>query len=277
MGTITVGRENSTPIELYYEDHGAGPPVVLIHGFPFSAQSWEKQTTALLHAGHRVIAYDRRGFGGSSQPTSGYDFDTFASDLNTILTTLDLHEAVLVGHSMGTGEVVRYLSTYGSKRVTRVVLIAPLGPFLLKRADNPEGIEGSAFESIMDSIARDRPAYIKSFVEICYNVDVELGARVSDEVIRRSWSVGVAASATGTLECINAWLTDFRQDLKRISIPVLVISGGQDRVLPFWASGARLQGALARCKIVVFEDAPNGLLWTHAAEVNRAIADFIDK
>ena len=276
MGTITVGHENSTSVELYYEDHGAGPPVVLIHGFPLGCQAWEKQEAALLDAGHRVIAYDRRGFGASSQPTTGYDYDTLASDLNTLVTTLDLHEAVFVGHDMGTGEIVRYLSTYGSRRVSRAVLISPLQPSLPKAPDNPEGLDEHFFDDTMDAIRRDRAAYISGFIAASYNADVELGKRISADAMRHYCNIGMRASAQATVDCIAAWLTDFRSDLPRIDVPVLVVAGDQDRIVPLLATVTRLQALLSRSMIRLIEGAPHGLLWTHADDVNSAILSFID-
>ena len=219
MSKITVGQENSTPIELYYEDHGSGKPVVLIHGWPLSGASWEKQVAALLDAGHRVITYDRRGFGRSSQPATGYDYDTFAEDLHKLVTKLDLRDVALVGFSMGGGEVARYLGTYGSERVSKAVFIAAVPPFLLKTADNPEGVDGSVFEGIKKAIAADRPAFLSAFLKDFYNVDVLGGKRISDQVVQYSWNVAAAASAKGTLDCVPAWGTDFRKDLPRITCP----------------------------------------------------------
>jgi non-heme chloroperoxidase len=276
MGIVTVGRENSTPIELYYEDHGAGPPVVLIHGFPFDCHAWEKQTAALLNAGHRVIVYDRRGFGSSSQPTCGYDYDTLASDFNTLVTTLDLHEAVLAGHGMGTGEIVRYVSTYGSDRVMRAALISPIQPYLLKAFDNPEGLEAAMFDRVTDAIRRDRAAYIAEFLTTCFNADFDCGTCVSAAAVQDFQNNGMRASAKGTADCVTAWLTDFRVDLPRIDVPVLVVAGGRDRIFPFNVTGQLLDGALPRSKTVLVAEAPHGLLWSHADEVNRALLDFID-
>jgi non-heme chloroperoxidase len=175
MPYITVGQENSATIDLYYEDLGTGQPIVLIHGFPLNGHSWEKQVLVLLNAGYRVITYDRRGFGHSSQPSSGYDYDTFAADLNTLMTKLDLQNTVLVGFSMGTGEVTRYLGKYGSERVQKAVLMAPVPPFLLKTDDNPEGVDQSVFDGIMKAIVEDRPAYFSTFFQGFFNVDVLLG------------------------------------------------------------------------------------------------------
>src|SRR6202035_271863 len=230
MPYANVGKENSTDIELYYEDHGSGDPVVLIHGYPLNGASWEKQVPELLAAGHRVITYDRRGFGRSSQPTTGYDYDTFAKDLHNLVTTLDLRDFALVGFSMGGGEVARYLGTYGSERVTKAVFIASVPPFLLKTANNPEGVDGSVFEGIKKAIVADRPAFLSAFLANFYNVDVLGGKSISDQVIQYNWNVGVGASAKGTLDCVSAWVTDFRNDLPRVDVPALVIHGDADRI-----------------------------------------------
>lgn len=233
MSYITVGKENSGTIDIYYEDHGAGQPVVLIHGFPLNGHSWEKQEAVLLAAGYRVITYDRRGFGNSSQPSFGYDYETFTEDLHQLITKLDLRDAVLVGFSMGTGEVTHYLGKYGSERISRAVLMAPVPPFLLKTDDNPEGVDQSVFDGIMESIVADRPTYLSNFFKDFYNVDVLHGSRISDDAIRQSWNVAAGASAKATLDCVPSWLTDFRNDLPRINVPTLIVQGDADRILPF--------------------------------------------
>jgi non-heme chloroperoxidase len=275
MPRITVGRENSGAIELYYEDHGMGKPVVLIHGWPLSGRSWEKQTPVLLDAGYRVIAYDRRGFGDSSKPTSGYDYDTFASDLHSLITGLDLRDVTLVGFSMGGGEVARYVGTYGSERVTKAVFMAAIPPFLLKTSDNPTGVDGSVFEGIKKAIAADRPAFLTKFLADFYNVDVLGGKQVSDEVVRLSWNIGAGASPKGTLDCVSAWLTDFRKDLQRFNVPTLVVHGDADRILPLAATGTPTQTAVSGSRLVVVKGGPHGLNWTHADEVNRELLAFV--
>ena len=275
MPRITVGRENSGAIELYYEDHGMGKPVVLIHGWPLSGRSWEKQTPVLLDAGYRVIAYDRRGFGDSSKPTSGYDYDTFASDLHGLITELDLREVTLVGFSMGGGEVARYVGTYGSERVTKAVFMAAIPPFLLKTSDNPTGVDGGVFEGIKKAIAADRPAFLSKFLADFYNVDVLGGKQISDDVVRLSWNIGAGASPKGTLDCVSAWLTDFRKDLQRFNVPTLVIHGDADRILPLAATGTPTQSAVSGSRLVVVKGGPHGLNWTHADEVNRELLAFV--
>ncbi|MCK9298866.1 MAG: alpha/beta hydrolase [Methanoculleus sp.] len=275
MSYLTVGKENSGTIDLYYEDHGAGRPVVLIHGWPLSSKSWEKQVPALLDAGYRVVTYDRRGFGNSSKPTFGYDYDTLAEDLHRLMTELDLADATLVGFSMGGGEVARYLGTHGSDRVEQAVFISAIPPFLLKTSDNPEGVDGSVFDGIMESISADRPAFLTGFFSDFYNVDIFGGDLVSDEVIRFSWNIAAAASPRGTLDCVPAWLTDFRDDLISIDVPVLVIHGDADRIVPFAASGKRTHELVRGSRLVVVEGGPHGITWTHAGRVNRELLDFL--
>ena len=276
MNYITVGKENSCNIDLYYEDYGTGQPVVLIHGWPLSSRSWEKQVPALLHAGYRVIAYDRRGFGQSSRPASGYDYDTLADDLHAVMTRLDLRDAALVGFSMGGGEVARYLGRYGTERVKQAVFIAAVTPYLLKTRDNPAGLDGNIFEGIRQAIRADRPAFLTSFLANFYNLHVFGGKKVSDEAVRLSWNIAAGASPQGTIECVNAWLTDFREDLIRIELPTLVIHGDNDRILPYAATGSRTHEAVAGSRLVVVAGAPHGLNWTHAEDVNRELLAFLE-
>ncbi len=275
MPYVAVGRENSGDIELYYEDHGSGKPVVLIHGWPLSGRSWEKQTSALLEAGYRVVTYDRRGFGESSKPTFGYEYDTLAGDLHALLTELDLRDAALVGFSMGGGEVARYVAKHGTERVTKAAFVAAIPPFLLKTADNPEGVDGPVFDGIKKGLAADRPAFLAGFLQNFYNVDVLGGKRVSDELVRLSWNIGSGASPTGMLACVSAWLTDFRKDLAKFALPTLVVHGDADRIVPLEVSGRRTHAAVKGSKLVVLKDAPHGLNWTHAEELNRALVDFL--
>ena len=275
MPRITVGQENSGSIELHYEDHGAGKPVVLIHGWPLSGRSWEKQVPALLEAGHRVITYDRRGFGDSSKPSFGYDYDTFAEDLHSLMTELDLREATLVGFSMGGGEVARYIGTYGTERVSKAVFMAAVPPYLLKTADNPTGVDAGVFEGIKKAIAADRPAFLSKFLADFYSVDALRGTRISDDVIRLSWNIAAGASPKGTLDCVSAWVTDFRNDLQRIDVPTLVVHGDDDRILPLDATGTPTQQAVKGSRLVVVQGGPHGLNWTHAEEVNRELLQFV--
>jgi len=275
MPFVTVGWENSADIRIYYEDHGSGPPVVLVHGYALNVHSWEKQEAALLAAGHRVITYDRRGFGASSRPSTGYDFDTLADDLHLLLSRLNLREVVLAGFAMGTGEVTRYLAVHGLERVRAAVLVAPLLPFLLKTNESPEGIERSVFDGITARIAADRPAAMKDFLDRSYNIDLLDGSRVSDQAWQNSFYAAISASARAALCCVTACLEDFRGDLAAINIPVLVIHGDQDRVLPYEATSRRLPALLKNARFIVIAGGPHAIIWTHADEVNQALLDFI--
>src|SRR5712692_3266137 len=277
MSHITVGKENSTDINLYYEDHGSGKPVILIHGYPLSGASWEKQVPALLHAGNRVITYDRGGFGKSSQPTTGYNYDTFAEDLHKIVTQLELRDFALVGFSMGGGEVARYLGKYGSKGVSKAVIISGVPPFLLKTSDNREGVDGSVFEGIQEAVVADRYAFFTEFFKNFYNTDLLLGKRVSEQAVQASWNVAAAASATASLACVPTWHEDFREDLKRVDVPTLVIHGDADRILPITASGQRTAKLIKGARLFVVKDGPHCITWTHADEVNRELVDFLGK
>ena len=275
MPTVTVGQENSAGIEIYYEDHGAGQPVVLIHGYPLSGRGWDKQVPALLDAGYRVITYDRRGFGKSSQPTSGYDYATFAADLHALLEHLDLHDAVLAGHSMGTGEVTRYLGRYGSARVAKGVLLSPIPPYLLQAADNPDGVPQGLFDGFAQAARSDTPAWMKGFLGNFYNSDTLLGTLVSEQAFQASWNLAVTASATAAVACIATWATDFRDDLPKIDVPVLALHGDADQVLPLDKTGSRLPGLIKDVRLVVVEGGPHAIPWTHADQVNTALLDFL--
>jgi len=276
MPYVTVGKENSGNIDLYYEDHGTGKPVVLIHGWPLSGRSWEKQIPALLDAGHRVITYDRRGFGDSSKPTFGYDYDTFTQDLHNLLAKLDLRDATLIGFSMGGGEVARYLGAYGSERVSQAVFISAVPPFLLKTSDNPSGVDAGVFEGIKRAITADRLAFLSQFLANFYNVNT-VGKRLSNEVVQFSWNIASGASPQGTLDCVSAWVTDFRKDLSRIDVPTLVIHGDADRILPITATGKRTAEMVKGSKFVVVEGGPHGLTLTHPDKVNPELLSFLEE
>jgi non-heme chloroperoxidase len=275
MPHVSIGKENSGNIDLYYEDHGSGKPVVLIHGYPLSGAAWEKQTAALLTAGHRVITYDRRGFGKSSQPTSGYNYDTFAEDLHRLVTQLELRDFSLVGFSMGGGEVARYIGKYGSKGVTKAVFISAVPPFLLKTPDNPDGVDGSVFEGIQKAVAADRYAFFTDFFKNFYNTDVLLGKRVSEAAIQASWNLAANASATASYACVPTWHEDFRQDLARFDVPALVIHGDADRIVPIGAAGLRTAKLIKGSRLVTVKDGPHCITWTHAEEVNRELVNFL--
>jgi len=277
MAYVTVGKENSSNIDLYYEDHGSGQPVVLIHGYPLSGASWEKQVPVLLNAGHRVITYDRRGFGKSSQPTIGYNYDTFAEDLHKLIAHLELREFALVGFSMGGGEVARYLGKYGGKGVSKAVIISGVPPFLLKTPDNPEGVDGSVFEGIQKAVAADRYAFFTEFFKNFYNTDLLLNKRVSEQAVQASWNLAAGASATASLACVPTWHEDFRKDVNKIDVPTLVIHGDADRILPIAASGLRTAKLIKGARLSVVKDGPHCITWTHAEEVNTELVNFLGK
>jgi non-heme chloroperoxidase len=275
MSTVTVGQENSAPIELYYEDHGSGPAVVLISGWPLDSRSWEPQVHALLTAGHRVITYDRRGFGNSSRPTEGYNFDTLSADLDQLLTALDVRDATLVGFSLGTGEVARYIGRYGTERLAACVFIESLAPSFVKSTDNPNGVDEAAVRGVQDAILADRPAWLTGLLGDFLNLDDYLGKRVSEETVRATWSAGVDASPYATWACVPTWLDDYAADLPRIDIPTLIVHGTADRILSIDGQGRRLHAALPDAKYVEIEGGPHVLCVTHAAEVNRELLAFL--
>jgi non-heme chloroperoxidase len=275
MPYLTVGKEHSGGIELYYEDHGSGQPVVLIHGYPLSGASWEKQLPVLLEAGYRVITYDRRGFGKSSQPATGYNYDTFAEDLHKLVTQLKLHDFTLVGFSMGGGEVAQYLGKYGSRGVSKAVIISGVPPYLLKTADNPEGVDGTVFAGIEKAVAADRYAFFSGFFQNFYNTDQFLGKRVSEQAIQANWNVAAGASATASLACVAAWHEDFREDLARIDVPTLVIQGDADRILPIAATALRTAKLIKGARQLIVKDGPHAITWTHAGELNAGLLSFL--
>jgi len=271
---VAVGQENTMPVELYYEDHGSGGLVVLIHGFPLSGRAWERQERALIAAGHRVITYDRRGFGKSSQPSTGYDYDTFAADLNHLVSALDLRDFDLAGHSMGGGEIARYLGAYGTSRVRRAAIISGVPPYLLKTPETPYGVPREVFDQIAEALTADRAAYFTGWDKNFFNLDQTLGSRISAEAVQDVWNTAVGASPAGTIACVPAWHTDFRADLPKIDIPVLVMHGTDDRILPIEACGARTHELIPGSEYVPVEGAPHGLCWTHADEVNAELLRF---
>lgn len=275
MPYVRVGKENSGEIELYYEDHGSGAPIVLIHGYPLNGASWEKQLPALLSAGYRVITYDRRGFGNSSQPTTGYNYDTFAEDLHKLIGHLRLNDFTLAGFSMGGGEVARYLGKYGSKGVRKAVIIGGIPPFLLKTPDNPEGVDASVFEGIQKAVAADRYSFFTEFFKNFYNTDVLLGKRISEAAVQASWNVAIRSSATASLACVPTWHEDFRADLARIEVPTLVIHGEADRIVPLQASGARTAKLVKGARLVTLKDGPHAVGWTHVEELNAELVNFL--
>ncbi|HEX8896764.1 MAG TPA: alpha/beta hydrolase [Terriglobales bacterium] len=277
MPYVTVGKENSVNVDLYYEEHGKGSPIILIHGYPLSGRAWEKQLPVLLDAGYRVVTYDRRGFGQSSQPWTGYNADTFAEDLHALVAKLKLRDFVLVCHSMGGVEVSRYVGKYGTKNVSKAVFISAVPPFLLKTSDNPEGVDPSVFEGIKKAVIADRPALLKQFCLLFYNYDDLKGKLVSEEALNASWNIAAGCSPKGALDCVDTWGVDFRDDLKRFDIPTLVIHGDADRIVPFPNSGKRTAALIKGSKLVVIQGGPHGIAWTHSDQVNQALMEFIGK
>ena len=275
MAFITVGKENTTDISLYYEDHGSGPAVVLLSGWPLDSRSWEPQVHPLLQAGHRVISYDRRGFGQSSRPTEGYNFDTLASDLDKLLTELDLREATLVGFSLGTGELARYIGTYGTGRLKACVFIESLAPSFVKSDENPNGVDQATINAVRQAILDDRPAWLTGLLRDFLNLDELLGKRVSEETVRNSWNAGAAASPWATWACVLTWLEDFHQDIKRIDVPTLILHGTADRILSVEGQGRRMHAALPDARYAEIEGGPHVMCVTHAKEVNRELLAFL--
>jgi non-heme chloroperoxidase len=276
VASITVGTENDQPIDLHYEDHGTGRPVVLIHGFPLALDSWERQQHVLLQAGYRVIAYDRRGFGQSSRPTTGFDYDTFSDDLAKLLDHLDLTDVVLVGFSMGTGEVVRYLGRHGSQRISKAVLVSAIPPFLLQTDDNPEGLPNEVFDEIKAAIVADRYAYFQNTIDDFFAVGEIEDGRYSPQALDAQLQVSCASSPFATLACIDTWLEDFRPDLAKIDVPVLVIQGTIDRNTPIDVTARRLPALVEGLRLIEIEGGPHLIPWTHHEQVNPAILDFLE-
>src|SRR6201994_645871 len=275
---VRVGTENSADIEIHYRDHGSGTPIVLIHGYPLDANSWERQERALLQAGYRCISYDRRGFGKSSQPTTGYDYDTFAADTKALLDHLALGEdVVLAGFSMGTGEVTRYLGTYGSSGVSKAALFGVIPPFLLQTDDNPKGVPGDVFEGIKQQVVADRYKWFDDFFANFYNTDVLAPDRIGDAALRASFQVAAGASPYASYACFDPWLTDFRDDLPKIDVPTLVVHGTADRILPFESTAKRLRDErlIADLEVVEVEGGPHNIAWTHPDEVKAALSPFL--
>ena len=276
MAKIQVGTENDLPVELHYQDQGSGKPVVLIHGWPLSGRSWEAQVPALIDAGHRVITYDRRGFGDSSQPWEGYDYDTFAADLKALLDHLDLRDATLVGFSMGGGEIARYVGTYGTDRLAKVVFAGAVPPYLYKSDDNPDGgLDDATIAAFEDGVRGDRPAFLDGFVTNFFTAG-DSGELVSAPTHAYNVDIARFASPKGTLDCIAAFgRTDFREDLTKVDVPTLVIHGDSDGIVPFEVSGKRTAEAIDGAKLVVVEGAPHGFNLTHAERFNEELLGFL--
>ena len=278
MPYIQVGTEKKNVINLSYADYGEGQPVVLIHGWPLSHRMWEKQIMALVEAGYRVIAYDRRGFGESFKPWNGYEYDTFAADLNTLLTELDLREVVLVGFSMGGGEVARYIGTYGTQRVAKVVLMSAVTPFLLKTTDNPDGVDPSVFDGMLQGLSKDRPGFLEAFGKMFVNWDTDGKEFLSPAALQHSWDIAVWASPKATLDCVKAFsATDFRKDLAKFTVPTLILHGDADQIVPFAVSGQRAHALIPGSELVVIQGGAHGLTYTQPDKVNEALLGFLTK
>lgn len=277
MAKITVGTENQAPIELYYEDVGTGKPVVLIHGWPLSSRSWEYQVPALVEAGYRVITYDRRGFGSSSQPWNGYDYDTLAADLNQLVEQLDLRDVTLVGFSMGGGEVARYVATYGTSRVEKAVFAGAVPPYLYKMEDNPDGgMDDATVKEFESNVKNDRLAFLDGFTKNFLTTETRSDL-VSEPFRMYFRNIASWASPKGTLDCISAFgKTDFRDDLAAFNIPTLVIHGDSDAIVPFEVSGKRTHETIPGSKLALIKGAPHGLNATHASQFNDELLTFLD-
>ncbi len=274
MSFLTVGQENRQEIRIYFEDHGEGPPLLLIHGYPFSGRAWERVVTKFIEDGHRVITYDRRGFGQSDRPAVGYEYDTFAADLSALVDELDLSDVVLIGHSMGTGEIVRYLSTYGAEKVRGAVFIAPIPPFLLQTETHPEGVSSEVFDHLKHAIIDDRYAFVTDFLRHFYNTEHFLGKPLSPEKLKADFSIAIAASPVALLKCIDTWSTDFRSELGKINVPSLVIQGDTDQILPYDVTG-KLLAQLLKARELVIPGGSHGITWTHSEVICHEVLDFI--
>ena len=275
MAFLTVGKENSADIQLYYEDRGSGKPVILVHGWPLSGGSWERQSAMLLQSGFRVVTYDRRGFGRSSAPEGGYEYDTLAGDLAKLIDKLGIQNAAVVGFSMGGGEIARYMSKYDGKGIVKVGFISSIAPALRKDGNNPDGVDPAVFEGLKRGIEADRYAFLTGFFKDFYNKKILGGTHISDEAIQASWNVASASSSGAMLKCIDAWLEDFRPDLANLKVPTLVIHGDADQIVPSKASGERMMQYVKQAQVHIIKDAPHGCNWTHATDVNKKLLEFL--
>ena len=277
MPYATVATQDDQPVELYYETQGTGKPVILIHGWPLSGRAWEAQLPALVEAGYQVITYDRRGFGQSSKPWNGYDYDTLAQDLKGLMDALDLQDATIVGFSMGGGEVARYLGKYGSERVSKAVLASAVPPYLFKADDNPDGgLEESDIQGFLDGVSDDRIAFLNDFTKNFFTPkDGKL--LVSKPMRLYNRDIAAFASAKATFDCVKSFsYTDFRDDLKAFDVPTLVIRGDADQIVPFEASGERSHDMIADSKLHVVEGGPHGINATHSEEFNKTLIAFLN-
>ena len=277
MPYVNVAQQDEQSVDLYYEVQGTGKPVVLIHGWPLSGRAWEAQLPALVEAGYQVIAYDRRGFGQSSKPWNGYDYDTLAQDLKALMDELDLTDATIVGFSMGGGEVARYLGNFGSERISKAVLASAVPPYLFKADDNPDGALAEAdIQEFLDGVSGDRIAFLNDFTKNFFTpADGKL--LVSKPMRLYNRDIASFASAKATYDCVKSFsYTDFRDDLKKFDVPTLVIHGDADQIVPFEASGQRSHDMIADSQLHIVEGGPHGINVTHAKEFNDTLIAFLN-
>jgi len=275
MPYIKTTSQHNEEVNLYYEDLGSGQPVIFIHGWPLSGDMWEYQVQELVTHGIRCITYDRRGFGKSSRPLHGYDYDTFAADLNTVITELQLSSVVLVGFSMGGGEVVRYLSKYGTSNIAKAVLVSSVTPYMLKSDINPDGLDEEIFTDMLEKMKNDRIAFLDDFGKQFFSINL-LNHPVSAPLLEYYRTLGAQASPIATQECAKAFAqTDFREDLSSVNIPLLIIHGDSDKTVPIEASGSRTAAMIPAAEMIVYEGAPHGLFYTHRRQLNEHLLQFI--
>jgi peroxiredoxin len=271
----TSSLEKTKAIKLAYNDYGSGQPIVLIHGWPLNKAMWEYQEETLVNAGYRVISYDRRGFGESSKPWQGYDYDSLAKDLKDLIESLKLEDVILVGFSMGGGEVARYIGKYGSKAIAKAVLVAAVTPFMLKTDDN-DAVDVSVFEGMKEGIAKDRPQFFKDFGKNFYNHDELKDKGISDGFLEFTWNLAMQASRKGTLDCVDSFgKTDFRDDCKKFDVPTLIVHGAADRIVPMEVSAKNAEKLISGAELKIIEGAPHGLMVTHSEEFNSILLDFL--
>ena len=261
---------------IYYEDFGQGQPIILIHGWPLSGKSWELQVSALLNAGYRVITYDRRGFGKSQPSLGGYDYNSLTDDLLEIITQLDLQNVVLVGFSMGGGEVVRFLTNHGSENIDKVALISSIIPLVKQKQDNPNGVPESDLNQILENLKKDRVTFLESFHKNFYNYGL-LSQSVSQAQLNYDWSIASQASPIATIKCAESWAnTDFRPELKNVTVPTLIVHGDDDKIVPIATAGELAAKGIANNQYYVIASAPHGLNVTHADELNQILINFLN-
>ncbi|MAP54670.1 alpha/beta hydrolase [Altibacter sp.] len=276
MGYLkTTSKEHNDHINLYYEDYGAGQPVILIHGWPLSQAMWEYQKQAIVEAGFRCISYDRRGFGSSDRPWDGYDYDTMAGDLDNLITSLQLEDIILIGFSMGGGELGRYVGKYGTAKLSKLIFISSIAPFMLKTDDNPEGVPAETFEEFKEGIKKDRLGFLEDFGKDFFNYD-DNKDKVSSSQLHYNWGIAAGASPKATLDCIDAFgKTDLREDLKKIDVPTLFIHGDADEIVPMGPTSQQGHELVPNSALQVIDGAPHGCVFTHTELVNKIMINFM--